>query len=1049
MSLGKSLFIVFMFLMGSGCSEKDEKAPPPPRVDPVTSPTSIDNQRITGSAEYGSTITISDGTTTRTVEADPFTALFSVEIPLLTTLAPDASSVDTTLTLTATDRAKNVSTATTVVITYEPPHPEGLLLTLSRDQITADEGEILATVTTINDELFDLSGFSILFEVIGAGTVVPPQTISTNTSGVARATFSGLTTVATGVTIKASALSLSDTRTFDIVAGRPASFTRFELTDGAADAAVEAGDEIPYAYATADAFGNTSIGAVLVGIDSANAIVLDDGLSGTGSILGLTKTGDYTLTARIAAAGTLATAAVKVGFAQGTRSVDLGLTLTRMAQGDGTIASAIVRDAFGNVILSPPPVLSIIRQDGQALVEGAPPVGDYALSGSTFTIYDPGVYAITATFDDGVNAVAADSAYVLVENRPDLQPPTVVVNNVNGNPVCPATGLVVPSGSDLSACSTLDPPVFQRGSIVTVNLIVQDEESLSRVSYKAFGAGSSFGDFTLVGAGQYVAGTNFPVEFSFSVERNWNGEINIVGQAIDAAGNSANSATVRIPVGIDIEAGGRAISVLASGANLNNLNDVLVMPQGGADAGKALAANADNNNAFIFDLGNTNQVAAVYADLNFLNEDLQFLSADAAGNIYVTIGNNNNDEVWQITTDGSTALFLDQDGNTGGGVFNGWDPEGLSTLGATPARGGFDIASSLANNSCIGVQTATMPTAYYVLQVHSAGTCSNTCSGGALNGLTPNDCVQPTGSWANAVEQARDIALRINLDTAVHRMTAFVPNTNANDIGCNSTDGGNTDDCLVLVANDVGATPLPLELSSVAVVSTSVSWSPHNIANGFDAGLLFAVDRNSDRVGVFETSNTGNFLGSYDFSNLPGTNQNLAMVAAALRSSDVDGRRVSALLGERVFLYTTNDRGGNARVYGFDVGRNSFWELAKQGDAFAHVAGGPLDDALERPYGVVYVPADSGGGGDCVLVSARSRAVRRFRGQILAYVDIDNTQGASLEGSLPLAIGFDRVRGIALDTSDADAANWTLLVVDQDAQAVVAIGRSQNPTDCF
>jgi hypothetical protein len=112
--------LVLAVLATVGCAQKDKTPPPAPWVDPVASPTHQSPVIVTGSAEYGSTVTITGGASTVTVTADPFTALWRASVPLNTTIPASAVYVQNSLSITATDAAGNVSVATAVEIKFGP-----------------------------------------------------------------------------------------------------------------------------------------------------------------------------------------------------------------------------------------------------------------------------------------------------------------------------------------------------------------------------------------------------------------------------------------------------------------------------------------------------------------------------------------------------------------------------------------------------------------------------------------------------------------------------------------------------------------------------------------------------------------------------------------------------------------------------------------------------------------------------------------------------------------------------------------------------------------
>jgi hypothetical protein len=135
--------LVLTLALLAACTQKDEKAPPAPRVDPVQSPTSKSKVIVTGSAEFGSTVKIAGGAETVSVTADAFTAFFRAEVTLNTAIPSGSVSLKNTLSVTATDAAGNVSEATTLDVLFgpEPGVPTKLTFALTG---AADGGTITA-----------------------------------------------------------------------------------------------------------------------------------------------------------------------------------------------------------------------------------------------------------------------------------------------------------------------------------------------------------------------------------------------------------------------------------------------------------------------------------------------------------------------------------------------------------------------------------------------------------------------------------------------------------------------------------------------------------------------------------------------------------------------------------------------------------------------------------------------------------------------------------------------------------------------------------------
>lgn len=109
-----------VMMAGLACSEKDGTPPPKPVVDPFESPTRATKLLLSGSAEYGATVTITGGQNSITTTADPYTAIFRAEISLDTTIPGGATTATTQVALVAKDAAGNASEPTVVEIVYDP-----------------------------------------------------------------------------------------------------------------------------------------------------------------------------------------------------------------------------------------------------------------------------------------------------------------------------------------------------------------------------------------------------------------------------------------------------------------------------------------------------------------------------------------------------------------------------------------------------------------------------------------------------------------------------------------------------------------------------------------------------------------------------------------------------------------------------------------------------------------------------------------------------------------------------------------------------------------
>lgn len=126
------LFACASAVVALGCGESDTDPPAAPLVDPIETPTPRPTLRVTGTAEFGSTVRVSGGTAVAETIADPYTARWIVDVGV--------TAGTNTLSVTATDAAGNVSPATTVMIMHVPSGtPEAITLVLSQSAARVGE----------------------------------------------------------------------------------------------------------------------------------------------------------------------------------------------------------------------------------------------------------------------------------------------------------------------------------------------------------------------------------------------------------------------------------------------------------------------------------------------------------------------------------------------------------------------------------------------------------------------------------------------------------------------------------------------------------------------------------------------------------------------------------------------------------------------------------------------------------------------------------------------------------------------------------------------
>jgi hypothetical protein len=275
------------------------------------------------------------------------------------------------------------------------------------------------------------------------------------------------------VTATDTAGNTSEATTVDVLFGPepgvPANLA-FMLTGAAASGTVAAGTDVTYSYRVTDAYDGGVLNPLEVIASAPNTTIFDDGISGNGLIMGFTRAGDYTITARAAGtAGVKQVVPIKVTPAAGQRYVTTTLTLSRIATGDTTAALTLVKDLYDNVIVNDTNGTSMGLTLTCTPQAANAPAGACAKAGNAFTITSAGVYQITASFNDGTNPVASASQYVLVEDAPDVVAPTASIASI-----------VYPTGTSSLPRTT--------NARVEVQVTLQDNKSLSTAQlYAIFG----------------------------------------------------------------------------------------------------------------------------------------------------------------------------------------------------------------------------------------------------------------------------------------------------------------------------------------------------------------------------------------------------------------------------------------------------------------------------------------------------------------------------------------------------------------------------------
>ncbi len=520
---------------GAGCQQKDTTPPPAPRLDPVTTPTMIPTQVLTGTAEYGSTLTVTRSPAFTaadnklgpfTTTADPFSAKWRMAVPL-------SVGSDNVFTLTATDAAGNVSQPTKVTITANPPAAQHLKLTLGSPVVDADTGTLHATVqATAREPGVDLSGLEITFATtFGAGGPaggVPPVTATTDADGMATADLTGLTTIGTG-TLTATATVGGATASADFVirGGAPSSLAlQLEATVGGTpvgpgtDLQIPAGTPVSATVTITDGSQNTLNLPFTLITNAPGALVEGNTLTG------LTAAGSWTVVAMVqGTAGTTAgmlvssTATLEVQ-AGNPAKVTLSLGTTELRVGEPLAYRTVVTDGYGNVLT---PAVTLTTSDTAATID---------TTARTVVFGTQGLQTVTATV-----GTLSDTGEVVVRAQPDIVPPQVEIT-------APAAGDTWVSGSDMP-----------------VTVTASDSVSLSQIRIQVRGA-FTYNDLMLLTTNP--ATTSTTKTFTVPVPGNQWGAITVIAEASDEVGNVTVSAAVPVnvtPANVNISTGGTAIAI--------------------------------------------------------------------------------------------------------------------------------------------------------------------------------------------------------------------------------------------------------------------------------------------------------------------------------------------------------------------------------------------------------------------------------------------------------------------------------------------------------
>ncbi len=379
-----SRIALVLVTLAIACGQEDKTPPAPPLLSPVRSPTSLDKQTLHGTAEFGSTVTVTGASSVEpaVIKADPYTAQWEATVSL--------AVGKNELSVTAKDAAGNVSQATTATIVREPIHAKSLSVRLSRSFLTADEASLVVHVSAVSDEPVSLAGLQFQVAVAGYGKPITSVMVTSDANGMADATIAGLSLPGMGtieVTAPAST-GLKATADFLVKTGQPAAVT-LGITDcsGAAPASsltIPVGTDVCATVTVKDQPQNVITDAsVALFTNAPNAFV--EG----GRIKDIKKAGSYRVVAMVS--GTLLSSEAMLTVTPGAAAL-VSITPTPLAvrAGVATTFTVSVTDGFGNPISS-----------SFTLSTNAPSGSTTFTAPATYSFCSPGAWTVTAQAGTG------------------------------------------------------------------------------------------------------------------------------------------------------------------------------------------------------------------------------------------------------------------------------------------------------------------------------------------------------------------------------------------------------------------------------------------------------------------------------------------------------------------------------------------------------------------------------------------------------------------------------------------------------------------------
>lgn len=587
-----------------------------------------------------------------------------------------------------------------------PGAPARLTLTAASNETVAGTQVALTPRVTdaagneVTDIQISLSATPALAAQFTLPNSSPAQTVNQGLIGRQFVAYDLAAAQATGgtFTITASVDGGALTATTQITV-RPAAGQRFQTLQyvpSGTSQSVAAGTDVQYTYQVVDLYGNPTNTRVLAFTDAPGAVFVDDGVSGSGQVTGLTAVGNFTLSFYISGAGLKGALQLAVGTGP-VATVTASTAASLVAPNSDVKAFAQVRDAFGNRVLCTTATIgdvafTAVSNGGQAATPTAPTCFNGAFQ-ATFQFTTEDTWAIDATYTPG-GAGVKSTVFVTVlsfDNTPpvvNIDPLTLRKNGV----ACVFTGTPV-------ACQ-VDP-----GDFIEFVVEASDNKALSQIEFTAFFA-TAGAQGTARGRSVLVPNGTLQVTqlFSFNVPNAFIEDVPLTALAIDAAGNRATSARLLLRVTVNTTAD-RPVAVVfrdLGGGFVNAPQDVAVVANG-AGGEDVYISNGGNNNLLKLSAGSTFPTVHAPSE-SLLGRSPGLLMIDASGNLYFTDDGGGDRRVTKVSPTGTAMTYLDYGGGT--------RVRGLSASGAVPAKGIVNITSTATDGSRVSLESTAGTTVY-------------------------------------------------------------------------------------------------------------------------------------------------------------------------------------------------------------------------------------------------------------------------------------------------------------------------------------------------